>query len=247
MLHRVQVDLTGGPAIRSTVLRYDILARLRRCARRSRVDVLAFGLAAGRARLVTRGTHCRVRSFAHAVKTGTRRALPPGQRRPTAHTSFHPLPGGDLPGGIAWAHAAVLCEVPSVLRSPWSSHRDLLGFRRAHFYDAKRTRRLVDPAQVHRHVSAQAAPVLEPAEPDPGLHPDEALHISAAVHGVLPGHWSSRRTAAHMLWQAGYGTAIISDWLGISRRRSQQLLQLPAADVQRAWASVAHPDLRHVP
>ena len=136
MFHRVVIELTDSTPIPTTVLRYDVLHRMQRSAERSHTAVWGFGLANGRLRLVVRGDEANAASLGRRIRVGTRLSLPPSLRPRQSWSLVEPLADADLVAGIAWAHGAVLQHAPTVFASPWSSHRDLLGFRRAPFFDA---------------------------------------------------------------------------------------------------------------
>jgi len=248
MFHRVVIELTDSTPIPTTVLRYDVLHRMQRSAERSHTAVWGFGLANGRLRLVVRGDEANAASLGRRIRVGTRLSLPPSLRPRQSWSLVEPLADADLVAGIAWAHGAVLQHAPTVLASPWSSHRDLLGFRRAPFFDADLVRELVDPLAVHRRLSPWRAPAVDASAPSPiPLTPTLARRVGAAVHGVLPGHWASRRTTAHLMHRAGYDTEAIGRATGTTRRRAQQLLRLPPDGVKPAWASLRHDELLFVP
>lgn len=220
--------LTGAEALSPAWRRYDLIRRITHCARPRRVQVLAFGMAPTELRLVLGGPAKACESAVRAVRSGTARAAADWEE-PFLWDDLHRVDAVDAAGAVAWAHAAA---GPEPLRSPWSSHRDLLGMRFADFFDAGPVRALVDPEDVHRRLS-QVAPPRPRALPAPPRDLSLLLATASAVRGVLPGDRRAFRLFAHLAKRVGHHADAVANALHLTPRRVRQLLHAdePLLDV----------------
>lgn len=228
--------------------RYALLERLSRSAGERGVQVLAFGLADHEVRLVLRGQASDVTNVVRGVKVGTIKAQ---RSRGVEHDlgPSHQEAVHDLCEAVAWAHQAPLQSGASgPLASPWSSHRDLLGYRVAPFFDARPLRRLVDAQVVHELVGGRTLPVRR--RPAPG-QPRESLctllRLAAGVIGVLPADRRCFRLFVHLGQARGWPTRDLAQALQVSGRRVRQLRSDPEPHVGRALRALSDPRLCLVP
>jgi hypothetical protein len=251
MVERVAVDLTGGRSgMKGGVWRYGVMERLDGAADRRGVDVLAFGFERRSLRLVVEGDDVDVRNVLRGLKVGTTReaadrwdvALSAG------HTWRQPVPPGALAEAVAWAHLGpVVAGAPGVLASPWSSHRDLLAFRTATFYDARLLDGRVDPRDIHARCGGSPLPRGWP----PGVGEPEPLslllRVAGAVLGVLPADRRCFRLFVHLARARGYAARDIAEALALTGRRVRQLAAESAEGLETALTCLGDPRLRRVP
>lgn len=135
---------------------------------------------------------------------------------------------------------------PDPLADPWSSHRDLMGFRKAWFFDSSAWAR---PDSQRLHVRLNAGPVpRKPGVPD--LVPDDlrlCTRIAAAVLGRLPGHRSSYRLTVQMARAGGLRQKDVAEGLLLSPRYVRILERQPEPLLHRALCCLGDPRLRVVP
>lgn len=247
MVERIGVDLTSGHAwLRGAVFRYEVIARLSRCARERGVDLLAFGFGGSDLRLVLDGPAEALPNVLRGLKVGTVRAAARwGVSFRSGHTERSPV--GDLVEAVVWAHRAPMdAGAPDPLDSPWSSHRDLLGLRRAAFFDARPLVARVDATTVHDRCGG--APVTGML-PRVLRCPDLAflLRIAAGVRGVLPADRRCFRLFVHLGLAEGFGTRAMAEALCLTPRRVRQLAAEPEPDLALAAAVLRDPHLSNVP
>lgn len=244
MVERVAVDLCGGPAVAGAVFRYEVVARVQRAAAGQGVAFLGFGFAGPELRLVLDGGDDGVREVVRGVKVGTVRAarrwgvaLPRGAHERAA--------APDVLEALAWAHAVEPSRDP--LATPWSSHRDLLGFRYAAFFDPRPTRARVDVRALHERCGGERLPDgWPPAAQDPA-EVGVLLRVAASVLGVLPADRRCFRTFVHLARARGLTTRRIADALALTTRRVRQLHAEGEPLLEVARYCAAHPSLSRVP
>ena len=238
----MQQVIIGFAGLDGAASRYALVERIGSVAARRGVGVLGFGLGAQELRLVLRGQDSQVRSVIRGVKVGTGRAL---RRRDLGWTKPYIQPVSAAESALAWAHRAPLTDGAACpLSSPWSSHRDWLGFRQAEFFSGRGT---VDRSVLHRLAGGKPLP-----RGGPVLTPDreplsQLLRIAAAVRGVL----GSDRRCFSLFVQVGrhrgWSTAELALALMLSRRRVRQLAGPCASGFRSALLSLADPRLQQVP
>lgn len=229
----------GAAALRRPILRYGLLRRLFKCAERRDVRVLAFGLGDHELRVVLEGPDDLLRNVLRGTKSGTcREARSWGDVMYWGATERHEVPAEGLAEAIASCHR-VDDTVPA-LANPWTSHRDLMGYREARFFDAETARARVDPLEVHRLAKGGALPT-EAGLPTSDAALQDILRVSAAVVGVLPANRRCFRLFVHVARTMGFQTAELARALMLTGRRIRQLSQgqEPLLDVAMAHLSDA--------
>lgn len=241
-MHRVTLPWSGEPAILANPgFRYAILDRLARLARARDVDLLAFGIGTPAIRLVLDADADRVDAVVGALRSGTSRSSD-GRRADLAWRPTGMCWADDAPASVLWAHAA--CE-GDPLASPWTSHRDWLGFRQAAFFDAS-PRRGIDRARLVRAADTPP-PSRTPTAPPRRAPMGELLRISAAVLGRLPADPRTFGLYAHTAAAVGYPPRRTAAALAVTPRRVYQLLHRPHPLVPVALAHLADARLATVP
>jgi hypothetical protein len=248
MVESIELQVWGAPALRARASwRYGLLHRVARCAERNGVVLLAFGLGDGAIRLVVDGPTGRVGNVIRGIKVGTlREAAASGERILFVETVRQRV-GADLTGAVVWAHAVPSAEAAGgPLASPWTSHRDLLGFRRAAFYRPEVLFDRVVPADVHRALGG--APLPEGWPPRQG-RPSLALllQVAAAVRGTLPADPACFATFVQLARVRGWPIPEIAAALQVTPRRVRQLAQADATLVGLAARALDDPRLARLP
>lgn len=248
-MERIVLDaVLGAAGLRGPVLRYGFLDRLRRCADANSVDLLAFGFGEREVRLVVDGGQEDIPNLLRGLKVGTIRAA----RAAGVDLVFAPpfrqvVSRGRLDHALAWAHhAPVEAGAPCPLASPWSSHRDLLGYRVADFYDPADLRGRADPRRVHdlcRGLPLPRRPRARPARDPLSL----LLRVAGGVLGLLPSDRRCFRLFVHLARNRGWTTRDVAAALALTRRRVRQLSEGREPLVRTALVSVEDPRLCRVP
>lgn len=132
------------------------------------------------------------------------------------------------------------------LSTPWSSHRDLMGFRRAAFFDASVWKGVVEPVAVHRACGGGPLPRRRPAKPRSN-DLDLPFRVSAAVLGVLPADPAAFPLFSQLARWAGQHQQAIADALLLTPRRVRQLLATPDPRLPVAVACLTDRRLCNVP
>lgn len=227
MLEKVSIDLTESQhALVGAIFRYEALDRLARITTARGVRVLAFGFGRTELRLVLEGEPSALQRSLASFKVGTRRAAwHKGVKLRRAMSWRDELPEDRLLEAVVWAHGApVEAGACCALASPWSSHRDVLGFRRARFYDPAPLQQRLDLRELAQKVGEkQSEPPFDP----PG-DLSFLLRIAAAVLGVLPTDRRCFRLFVHLARALGFANAPLADVLALTVRRVRQL----AAEVE---------------
>ncbi|MBW2258627.1 MAG: hypothetical protein JRI25_29115 [Deltaproteobacteria bacterium] len=240
MLERVLIEVERGEdALESAVCRYGILERLARSAGRLGVKVVAFGFGRGELRAVLEGGRDAITNVVRGVwKAEVSFA-------PTLRWNLHPR---RLAEAVAWAHQApVDAGASGPLASPWSSHRDLLGYRDAQFFDGHALRERVDTREVHALAGGGELPLARPRLGRTGESLSLLLRLAAAIVGVLPADRRCFRLFVHLARQLGWGTSDLARALMLTGRRIRQLATGREPLVRVALRSLADPRLSRVP
>ncbi|MEN0062703.1 MAG: hypothetical protein AAGA48_11170 [Myxococcota bacterium] len=251
MFERIRFALPSWPRPRAGVLfRYGLIERVQRCSGAHHVDLMAFGFEEGDAlRCVLRGESKAVRTVIKGVKVGTALALrhaglSGGLTVP--HPSHNSEP--EAIDAVVWAHRAPLAGERGPRRplaTPWSSHRDLLGYREAVFFDAKPLRRAVDPQAVHERCGGLSRPPIAPPQPRRALA--TLLRVAAAVIGVVPSDRRCFLLFVHLSRHHGWSTQAIARALCLTPRRVRQLAASPTTHLDVARQTLRDPRLQRVP
>lgn len=247
MVERVSMDLTAGQELSGAVFRYEVIARLSRCARGRGVTLLAWGFGRSELRVVIDGPADAVPNVLRGLKVGTVRAAArwgisftsgPSERRRVT----------DLTEAVAWAHRVTLDNgATSVLESPWSSHRDLLGVRRAAFFDAAPLLRRVDPFEVHDRCGGASLRTGWRARVEGREDLGFLLRLAGAVLGRLPADRRCFRLFVHLARTRGWHTYEVAEALALTPRRVRQLAAEQEPDLPLATACLADARLSKVP
>lgn len=248
MVERVSIELVSGHlGLRGAVFRYDVLRRLRKGCDGRDTSFLAFGFAEDWLRIVVDGSSDDVREVVRGLKVGTVRAA---ARWGLALTSGHHRREAcdSLEDAIRWAHEAPAPEL-GPLSTVWSSHRDLLGFRRAGFFDASVPLARVDPVPIHRALGGTLGRLEEPPprEPPLGATMVRVLRAAAAVVGVVPSDRRCFRAFVHAGRWCGFGTQAMAHALSLTDRRVRQLAAEPEPDVDLVRRTLVDPVLSRIP
>ncbi len=213
--------LRGGEALCSVVARYGLLERLGVTTRRQGVGLLGFGLGARELRVVVSGGRQQVSNVIRGVKVGTIAAAR-SQGVAVRWSETECGPGREVDRAVVWAHQACRRTANgSPLASPWTSHRDLLGFRSARFYDGAAAREWVDVDRVHVLAGGRAVPTN--VRPVKGASGSLVLRVAAAVVGVLPANRRCFRLFTHMADASGWSSLRIAGALALTSRRVRQM------------------------
>jgi hypothetical protein len=247
MVEQVLVDFSLDiPAFAGATFRYGVLERLQACAAARGVEVLAFGFGRRELRLVLEGEPRAITNTLRGTKVGTVRAACRYPSRFRAGPSQR-APVTDLTDAVAWCHMGPIeAGALSPLASPWSSHRDLLGFRYARFFDASLIAGRVDPHLVHAMCGGRTLPLRWPPR---GRAEDLSLllRIAAAVSGVLPADRRCFRLFVHLAKTRGWQTLPVARALALTTRRVRQLKAEREPHLKTALKSLGDPRLSLVP
>jgi hypothetical protein len=240
MVKQVKLEmLLGAEEMSNHTARYALVERVSAAAADRGVLFLGFGIAGESVRLVVAGDDTAVQRMVNAVKAGTaRQARNAGCFLLWSDTEITVT--ADVPGAMAWAHAAGDADP---LAHPWTSLRDLLGLRRAPFYDADIVRSFLDVDALAARYAVPSAPAAPPA-PGPIGH---LLRVAAAVRGVLPGDRTSFRLFVHLARAAGVANDTLARALCLTERRIRQLIAEHEPMLGPALVTLADPRLAVVP
>jgi hypothetical protein len=242
-VHVTQIE-RGADALRRPPLRYGVLARMAASARARDVRILAFGLGERELRVVLEGDPAECLNVLRGTKGGTARAARAWDAWVYwGDTERHELTEAGLIDAVVACHAVGPHADP--LENPWTSHRDLLGFRRADFFDPRPLRERVDPRAVHRLAGGGALP--DPTLPVAETTLERALRVSAAVLGVPPAHRRCFRLFVHLGRTLGFGTPELASALMLTGRRIRQLHADDEPLLPLALAHLADGRLAQVP
>lgn len=247
MVERARVDLTGGQrGLVGAVFRYEVLGRLAASARGQGVELLAFGFAPTELRMVLAGEPDRIGHAIRGLKVGTLRAAGRWDLSLRSGPTLRE-PATDVEAAVIWAHRGpVEAGAAGPLASPWSSHRDLLGFRRAPFFDPGPALRRVDPRRVHAGCGGEPLPAGWP--PEGGFEQlSTLLRVAGGVLGVLPADRRCFRLFVHLARARGWQTRDLAEALDLTGRRVRQLAAEPEPVLPLALATLGDPRLSRVP
>lgn len=248
MFEWVELHMWGAERLqRRASFKYELIERMARSARRAGVVVLAFGLSDQVLRVLIDGSEEARANLLRGLKVGTiRRARALGHRLLFVET-VRSVVDGDLVGVVARTHRTPLAgpwEGP--LESPWSSHRDLLEFRKSSYFDSAPLRRLVDPLAAHRAAGGGELPAgWPPDESPPSL--ELIMRVSAAVVGAVPADSTCFPLFVGVAREHGYRSRAIASALNVSTRRVRQLGTTVDDRAVMVDTCLADPRLRQVP
>ncbi|MFT7518029.1 MAG: hypothetical protein ACI9MC_000153 [Kiritimatiellia bacterium] len=220
MVERVCMEVELG-RMGLCVSRYELLCRMSNACRKRRVALLAFGVGSGQLRMVLDGSDEGIRGVVKALKIGTRMFAHRWNHTVTLGSTSR-WRVGDVCAAVVWAHRASL-DGGDPLGSIWTSHRDLMCFRSAPFYDASvLLDRGVVPLDVHRALGGGQLPDGWP--PETGIASlNTVLRVCAAVMGVLPSDRACFRLFSHVAKACGHTSKRTAAALTLTSRRVRQL------------------------
>lgn len=230
-------------SFQSPTLRYQILEWAAAYSERRAARVVAFGFGAAELRVLLETDDATAISWARALKSSTSRQAPT-----VVWNATHTAPAGDVVDAVAWCHRApVEAGAHSAIASPWSSHRDLCGFRRAPFFHVDGLRAYVSRAEVEARLgSADHAPGSRRRPPERAPLP-ELMRIAASVVGVLPSDRRCFRLFVHVARLSGWDCARLASALTLTPRRVRQLAAEEEPNLSLALTAVHDPWLAIVP
>ena len=247
MVERVQLEIqSGGHALSTPLERYAVLARLRTSCAKQGVLLLAFGLGHSEFRFVLDGEPRSVSQVVRGTRVGTCASVRSSGVCLIFRDTVRVL-CENVETSVIWAHRIALLDgATTPLASPWTSHRDLMGYRRAAFFDADAIQGRVDRARVHRALGGRRLPRERKSPPHrPSVR--LLLRLCAAVQGLLP---SDRRTFGlftHVARACGWGTMEVAAALMLTERRIRQLANQEVFLFDTALLSLQDPRLCVVP
>lgn len=234
----------GGDELRRPMLRYGLLRRLAASAADRDATLLAFGIGDHEVRLVLEADPQTAYHLVRGVKAGTSRAARSWDVVVMwGDTTVREVAEDRLALEVAWCHR--VGDDPDPLATPWTSHRDLLGYRHADFFDPIPLRARVDALDVHRRAGGAPLPSRATSVDDAGLN--GLLRVAAAVLGVLPANRRCFRLFVHLARAAGYRTPELARALQLTGRRIRQLAQGDEPLLPLAMAHLDDPRLAVVP
>jgi hypothetical protein len=243
----IACDVAGDQGLLGASFRYCVLERLGRVTRAHGVALLAWGFAANQLRVVLDGAPEEVAAVVKGVRWGTVRwAVSVGLEvvldRAVAH-AIH-----DLLSALVWCHRAPVEKTGAdPIESPWSSHRDLMGFRTAPFYDAAVLEGRIDPRVVHAAAGGEPLPDGWPPPIAERRKLSFLLRLSGAVLGVLPADRRCFRLFVHLAREQGYRTVELAGALAMTSRRVRQLAAQDEPVLRLARMSLGSAALCQVP
>jgi hypothetical protein len=224
----------GADSLRRVGSRYDLIERLTDAARARDVSLLAFGLGDDELRVILEGDEAQCANVVRVTKAATCR---------TARTAGDVIMWGSgervavteatLAEQVAFCHRVGPGADP--LASPWTSHRDLLGYRQAPFFQPVALAARVDA--LHVHALAGGGPLPARGRRTVRATLTEVLRIAAAVVGVPPGHRRSFRLFVHLGRAIGWAPVELAKALVLTSRR---IRQLSVGDEPLLGAALAH-------
>ena len=238
-MERIEFEL--GPH-RGAAVHYALLARLNKALLQRDCRLLGFRID-HRVQALVEGPSGAIALAIRGTKVGTVRQL--------MHRGQDPYLGRTKRFVVydpTAALAALHRQPDGPLSSPWTSHRDLLGFRDAPFFDRTVWAHRIDPRRVH--IEAGGGPLPFGWPPDLGIPSENLgleLRIAAGVIGVLPANPRCFRLFAHLTRWIGAGQRATAAALMLTPRRIRQLTAQPEPLLQAAALTLADDRLRRVP
>lgn len=246
----VSIKVQNSEGLKSAMTRYDLLVRTGKCLKRGGLRLLAFGVSARQVRFVVDGDLSKMANFVRGVKVGTLRAARArGIHIVWGRVCRFKVESEELLEAVEWAHSVATPNGDGPLTTPWSSHRDLLGYREAPFYDASLLLQIISPKDLHRKLGGGDLP----ANLDINLvkRKRESLHVllrvAGAVIGVLPADRKCFRLFAHLAKAQGWRNMDIAHALSLTVRRVRQLLSQPEPNISLAFVTLGDQRLCRVP
>ena len=233
--------------------RYELLNQIRRACDRRGVQWLAFGFDEGGLRLVLQGSEALV----DGVRSALDRHLPYG---PGEVVEVADAPSSEaqlVAEAVVWAHRGPIERdgLAGALASPWSSHRDLLGYRVAPFFDRKVVVGQVCQHAIHKACGGGQPPtrcrgrlalVRRRGRPADRRAPREDLlrlsRLAASVIGRVPADPRCFSLFAQLARARGWSPPEIAGALLVSTRRVRQLCEDQVRELGLALTALSHPE-----
>ncbi|MFT6144722.1 MAG: hypothetical protein ACJAZO_001058 [Myxococcota bacterium] len=247
MIERIQIAVdTGWRELATSRERYALLVRLSGACAKQGVGLLGFGLADRQVRFAVEGPATAIAHAMRGVRVGTVASLR-GQEVVLCLGQTKRSRSSSVEDALVWAHQVSRVDgALGPLASPWTSHRDVMGFRTASFFDAEAVRSRIDVHRVHLRSGGRALPasILEPQE---GAPVGFLMRLSASVLGLLPSDRRSFALFTQLARACGWSIRDVADALMLSARRVRQLANGPRAPVDVALISLHDPRLCVIP
>lgn len=246
-VERIEFELLSGQsAWQTAACRYAVLGCQARLSARHDVVVLAWGMGPKCLRIVVRGPAEQCRAFRRAFRIGTCRLAAGGDvvalRWTEASNQWFASDESALIASAAvWAHCAAHVD-EGVPTSPWSSQRDVIGLRRAAFFNAgeeSERRPAVSPVDPASARSQTSPPPREPLS--------LLLRIAGAVLGVLPADRRCFQLFVQLADARGWRTAELASALRLTARRIRQLASGKERLLDTALRALQHADVLGFP
>jgi len=217
--------------LRGAYTKYELLERIVKIMNRFDMKLLGFGIGNTEVRLVVEGPDSCVANLIRGIKVGTLRAIRSrGEEISWGSAARWGIDESDLMDAMVWAHRIAMEEEGDLgpLASVWSSHRDLLGYRKASFYKPIVLHGRLSVLELHRRLGGNELPerVEEPvAKSMESL--GHLLRVAGATVGVLPADRKCFRLFAHLARSRGWRNIDIAIALSLTSRRIRQLIGQP--------------------
>jgi hypothetical protein len=239
-----------GAGLTSAMMRYDVLCRAAKSMKKCALSLLAFGINDHQIRFLVEGDMSKIINVIRGVKVGTTRyAKMRGIQLKWGQVSRIPTHEADLLESVEWAHrGAIVPDGTGPLTSGWSSHRDLLGYREAPFYDPSLLAGRISVDDLH--IKMGGRPCMDRFLPVTRFHRESLsllLRVSGSVMGVLPADKKCFRLFAQLAKMRGWRSVDIAHALSLTARRVRQLLSQPDPRLGLAYLTLGDPRLCHVP
>jgi hypothetical protein len=240
------------PQLHRSMFRYGVFERLARCARKQGVGVVAWGIQHHDLRVVFRGSEQSVRDVMRGVRVGTVRAAKHWSvNLPTRATDRWRVGEGEgeEEDAIYWAHEGAMERRGDPLADPWTSHRDLMGYRRSLVFSPTSPPDAATVASVHVRLGGGPVPRMLPPTLVSGSCTDLCvlLKMASSVLGVLPGDRRAFRLFVQLGRHLGWPTRSLAEALCLTRRRIRQLSAEPEHHLELACLCLSDARLRCTP
>jgi hypothetical protein len=249
VVERVELEVESGyDGLTRNLLRYGLLERVRRFCEKANVVWLAFGVGERGVRLVLDGEAAAIAGVIKRLKIGTvrdaRQARVDLYFRPTVRVACE---ASGLEDAVIWAHRGAPWEGAGPLSTPWTSHRDLLGYRIADFFDANPLRARVDADRLHRRAGGRSLPSPTPELPRTRESLPVLLRMAAAVRGLDPSDRRCFRLFVHLAEARGWTFLAMARALALTDRRVRQLASEAEDHLDLAMVALGDDRLAIVP
>ncbi len=239
-MERIEFDVLEGWNVAQ---RYAFLERVARLTRRRGVRFCGFDVSR-HVRLLLDGPERSIDIAVRAIKSGTCQVAAIRGRPLLLGTTrreevLHPVEA------LAELHRDAVEPGTDPLNTPWSSHRDLLGYRQATFFDADYWHEKLDPTAFHRRCGGGQLPTRVNLKKRPDL--DLTLRVASAVLGRAPGDRRAFGLFCQLARLNGVQQIDVARAVLLSPRRIRQLQQGELPQLRTAALALSDRRLRQVP